>query len=91
MMRKPAKKGESLLKKRNGYLAVLLLTGVLSACGTRGSKDVALTPTGYENIETEEETETVSDTVSEETGYGDETEERYFLKTERIMKRSGTL
>lgn len=68
------------MKKRNGYLAVLLLTGVLSACGTRGSKDVALTPTGYENIETEEEIETVSDTVSEETGYGDETEERYFFE-----------
>lgn len=28
-------------------LLVLLLTGLLSACGARGSEDTALTPTGY--------------------------------------------
>lgn len=39
------------MKMRNGYLVVLLLVGVLSACQAGGSKDVSLTPTGYPSEE----------------------------------------
>lgn len=44
------------MKMRRGYFAVILLAGLLSACGTGGSEDAALTPTGYPSGEEQQTT-----------------------------------
>lgn len=42
------------MKMRRGYFAVILLAGLLSACGTGDSEDAALTPTGYPSGEVQQ-------------------------------------